>query len=691
VDALERLADFLAWAHPAGAGCGPATGLRLLEEWPGGLRARYTVACGERTRDLEGVFQVRQADAVWQVAGGYEADAARMEATLAGNGAPAGGPAGAPGPPQTAPVAPETAPAGNGPAAPPAGRGETAGGGVIALPPPPENEAPDPSGVPAVRLDPGDASPMRLATPPLILRQVRPAYPEELGRARIIGGAEVEILVDVSAEGRPERVRPLRGPDLDLGVRGAAGEAALRFEFAPARIAGRPVRYFVPVEITFPGLPRDSIHWQHRALFHLEALVSAERGPLEAARQRLEAGKPFEAATAAARDAAYGAGDWGFVSAATLPARVRRALHEAAVGSVVGPVQAEGLHYLMVKRGEIYYGIKPGAGPDLEYQVVHERNGPPAAALRDVIEADLVDYLAESRRQAYVNEAARLMGFRQARFDAGRLLIHTDALDDTELEMLARLVQAAVRAHEELWSPLVPLRPLQQQVLVYALARRADHDRLHRLWHTGPGVRGGERRVGPAGEYIPASRIISIPCEETGGHLPVPTLIHETIHMLDYERVYRAGVRPSQWFEEGVASYHGLSHVGADLRLEPGDIRRSGTLVAGTARLQFDPRAQLRIYHKGIRDSGPVSLSDLLATGAGDPFWTGSRAVRAYSAAWTLVHYLLHGERRRHRDAFLRYAALEARGAGGPDAFARLFGPDLEALEAAWHDYEERL
>jgi hypothetical protein len=562
---------------------------------------------------------------------------------------------------------------------------------VIALAPPPENEEPEPAGVPAVTPPPGDTSPMRLVAPPLIRRQARPDYPEELGRARIIGGAEAELLLDVSPEGRPVGARPLRGPDPDLGVRRAATEAALRFEFVPARLAGLPVRYFVAVEIGFPGLPPDSIHWQHRALFHLEALVTAEPGPLAGARRRLDSGEPFEAATAAARAAAFGAGDWGFVSAATLPAPVRRALHEAGVGSAVGPIEAEGLHYLMVKRGEIYYGIKPGAGPEMEYQVVHERNAPRGAGLRDVIETDLVDYLAESRRQAYMNEAARLMGFRQVRAGIGRLLIHTDALDETEVEMLGRLVQAVVREHEVLWSPLVPLRPLQQQVLVYALARRGDHERLHRLWHTGPGVRGGEQLVVPAGEYIPASRIISIPCEETGGHLPVPTLIHETIHMLDYERVYRAGVRPSQWFEEGVAGYYALSHVGADLRLEPGDVRRSATLVAGTARLQFDPRAQLRIYMKEIRDAGPVPLPDLLSSRAGDAFWTGPQGVRAYSAAWTLVHYLLHGERRRHRDAFLRYAALEARGAGGPEAFARLFGPDLEALETAWHDYEDRL
>lgn len=658
----ERVAGFLDWAHPAESGCAPPEGFQIKESWEGGLRARYTVTCGGAARDLEGVLQIRRGDGVWQVAGGYEAETERVETALHG-GPPARG-----------------------------------------LPPPPENEPPVvaesaaavPPGGAAARQD---ETPMRVAAPPAILQEARPAYPERLGRARMIGDAVVEILVDVSPDGRPIRGRVLCGPDPDLGVRRAATAAALGFQFRPGTLLGRPVRYFVAVEVRFAGLPQDSVHWHHRALFHLEALVSEERAPLVEARRRMDAGESFGAATAAARAVAFGAGDWGFVSAATLPAPVRRALHEADVGAVVGPLEAEGLHYLMVKRGEIYYGILPGASAEAAYRLVHEKHAPRGAALRRIIESDLIEYLAENRRHAYMNEAARLMGIRQSRAEAGQLLIHTDTLDESEVRMLGALVQASFRAHEDLWGPLVPLRPFRQQILVYALARRADHDLLHRLWHSGAVDSGGSARpskdaraeYGPAGEYIPASRILSIPCEGTEGHLPVPTLVHEAIHMLNYERVYGAGVEPSSWFEEGLANYFGLSQVDADLKLKPGDIRRSAIIVAGTARLQFDPRAQLRDYLQEIRDSGPVSLDRLLKSSSGDPFWSGASTVRAYSASWTLVHFLLHGERRRHRDAFQRYAALEARGAGGPEAFARLFGPDLQELERAWHAYEDRL
>jgi hypothetical protein len=314
-----------------------------------------------------------------------------------------------------------------------------------------------------------------------------------------------------------------------------------------------------------------------------------------------------------------------------------------------------------------------------------------------------MDYLSEDRRQAYLNEASRLMGIRQVGTEIGQLEIRTDILDGDEVKMLGQVVEAAIRAHEEFWAPLVPLRPFNQQVLVYAWARQADHDRVHRLWRAGwkgaakgpqatPTVPAARAKVWSfIGEYIPASRILSVPCERMGGHLPVPIVIHEAIHMLDYERAYEAGARPSQWFEEGLATYFGFSQIGARLNIEAGDIQRSGTIVSGPVRLQFDPRTPLHEYIKRIRDDGPMPLRALLESKADDPSWNGDRTIRAYGASWTLVHFLLHGARGAHRAAFGECARAEAQGLGGYDTFVRLFGPDLGPLEDAWHRYEEDL
>src|SRR5439155_638331 len=80
-------------------------------------------------------------------------------------------------------------------------------------------------------------------------------------RARLIGEAHVELLVQSSPEGAPQRARPLRGPDPDLGMRRAAIDAVLRWRFEPALLRGSPLTYYRPVELTFGGLPPESRDW----------------------------------------------------------------------------------------------------------------------------------------------------------------------------------------------------------------------------------------------------------------------------------------------------------------------------------------------------------------------------------------------------------------------------------------------
>ncbi|HEU4402500.1 MAG TPA: energy transducer TonB, partial [Candidatus Polarisedimenticolia bacterium] len=630
-----RVAEFLSWAYPDEPGCRAPSGLKILQRWAGGLRVGYDVPC-PNPRRLEAVLLTREGEGVWQVARGFEASPERVEAALQGEG----------------------------------------------LESPPGNDG-----------NGKDGTALRAVTPPAIVHQVEPEYPEEAGRARLIGEARVELLVDIAPDGTPLRARSLRGPGPDLGMRHAATEAALRDRFQPALLDGKPVRYFLPLDVTFRGLPPQSRQWDHRALFHLEAIVGPDPGPLAEARLRLDRGEAFDAVAAPLVAAGARGGDWGFVSAASLPAPLRKALHEAPVGGLVGPLKSGEDHYLVRKRGEIYYAIRPTEGTEVSYQILHQRNAPEGEALRHAIERDIALFFAESRRRASMTEAARLMGIHQTRVEIGQLVILTDALDDDEIRMLGRMVEGVIRAHQEFWAPLVPLRPFNEQVLVYAFARRADHDALHRLWSAARGAAAPAPTAtpawGPAGEYLPDSRILSIPCDGAGGHLPVPTLIHEAIHMLDYERVYPAGVSPSPWFEEGLANYFGFSHVDAQLRIEPGDVRRSGTIVTDSARMQFDPRTQLHDHLRRNREEGAVPLRPLVAAGGADPLWSADHPSRGYGASWTLVQFLLHGERGRRRPAFLQYARAEAEGEGGPEAFARWLGPDLEGLEAAWHAYEE--
>jgi hypothetical protein len=642
------LAEFLEWAHPAQGGCAPVEGIKVVARWPGGLRAAYVVPCTGERRRLEAILETREAPSVWQVAAGFEADADAVAAAIAARDLAIPGASGA-------------------------GRGAPG-----AVEPPPGNATASGDG--------GEgASPLRALSAPAPRQRARPELPEEAGRARLIGEARVDLLVDVSTLGIPGRARTLRGPDPDLGMRQAAVAAVRAWTFTPALLGGRAVRYFTPVTIAFEGLPPESRSWTHRALFDLQALVYPTWEAAENAGRRLRTGESIDqVAPELALDS-----EWGLISAADLPAPLRKALHESMVGAWVGPIAATDGHYLARKRGEVYYAIlPPAAGGERQYRVEHRKGVPDGEDLRRAIDADILEDAAARLRRDYMNEAARLMGIRQTRTVVGQLVIRTDGLADDEVAVLGQVVNAAFRAHQDFWAGLTTLRLFREQVLVYAFAHRADHQKVQQVWAK---QRGGLPAPNLLGEYIPESRILAFPCDEAAGHLPIPVAVHESIHMLDYERVYGPGVAPSRWFEEGLASYFGFSQITSGLRINPGDIRRSGTIVVGKVNVQFDPRTELREHLRLSRELGPVQLEDLIAARGGDPFWAGGHSARAYGAAWTLIHFLIHGERGKHDDAFRRYAAREARGEGGPDAFRELLGPDLGALESAWHAYEETL
>src|SRR2546428_10742417 len=63
---LQRLTEFLAWAHPQDD-CGPPPRIRIIARWPGGLAGRYDAECAGAARPLQRVVQTREQEGVWQV------------------------------------------------------------------------------------------------------------------------------------------------------------------------------------------------------------------------------------------------------------------------------------------------------------------------------------------------------------------------------------------------------------------------------------------------------------------------------------------------------------------------------------------------------------------------------------------------------------------------------------------------
>jgi TonB family protein len=81
----------------------------------------------------------------------------------------------------------------------------------------------------------------------VLLYKVRPNYTEEARKNKIQGIVVARILI--GADGTVKKVQIVRGlPD---GLNEEAIRAAYQMRFKPATKAGRPVAFWMPVEIVF--------------------------------------------------------------------------------------------------------------------------------------------------------------------------------------------------------------------------------------------------------------------------------------------------------------------------------------------------------------------------------------------------------------------------------------------------------
>jgi TonB family protein len=86
--------------------------------------------------------------------------------------------------------------------------------------------------------------------PPKLIQRATPSYTDEARRAHITGN--VEFLVRIGADGKPEDVRVTKSLDKVHGLDDEAISAVRRFVFSPATLNGRPVAVDdVPISLSF--------------------------------------------------------------------------------------------------------------------------------------------------------------------------------------------------------------------------------------------------------------------------------------------------------------------------------------------------------------------------------------------------------------------------------------------------------
>lgn len=154
-------------------------------------------------------------------------------------------------------------------------------------------------------------------------------------------------------------------------------------------------------------------------------------------------------------------------------------------------------------------------------------------------------------------------------------------------------------------------------------------------------------------------------------------LQHEGFHQFAYRHM---GTGLPIWVNEGLAQY-----------FEDGIITKAGmTLGMANARRVNSIRAALNAPPSS--QTSLFSLDDLLKLSNEE--WrlvTTTRPQLAslmYDQAWSVVHFLIHGEGGRYRPALEKYLGLVSMGKASNRAFAEAFGADnTTAFEKRWREY----
>ncbi len=156
----------------------------------------------------------------------------------------------------------------------------------------------------------------------------------------------------------------------------------------------------------------------------------------------------------------------------------------------------------------------------------------------------------------------------------------------------------------------------------------------------------------------PDSRGLATWVDDRPQWITLETIQHEGFHQFAHTHI---GTRLPLWANEGLAEYFG-----------------DGILVGGTLRIGISNGRRIEAIKIAIRDKTILDFDQLMNMQQGQ--WhlnlvrDREKARLQYDQSWSMVHFLIHGEEGRYREAFEKYLSLVAKGTEGKQAFALAFG-----------------
>lgn len=149
---------------------------------------------------------------------------------------------------------------------------------------------------------------------------------------------------------------------------------------------------------------------------------------------------------------------------------------------------------------------------------------------------------------------------------------------------------------------------------------------------------------------------------ETAGDHPYRVVYHEYAHAL----TVRSTVVWPLWLQEGLAEFY-------------------STFEADNRRIALGQ--PLSDHVRLLRQQRLLPLQALFEADRGSSMYTEERQDIFYAESWALVHYLMAGDKGRHRQAFVQFVNGLSAGLSADRAFAEAFGDDRAALEEELRRY----
>jgi len=177
--------------------------------------------------------------------------------------------------------------------------------------------------------------------------------------------------------------------------------------------------------------------------------------------------------------------------------------------------------------------------------------------------------------------------------------------------------------------------------------------------------------AGSTGAFMSGSKTLATYLGERTREEAFRTLYHEGFHQFMFRCIAR---KCPLWVNEGLAEYFAEATWNGR-GFETGQV----------------PPERLTVVQKGIRTKEFLPFKRLFAMKT--DAWLShlridrSRASLQYSQAWSIVHFLIHGDHGRHRQKLLGYLQDIARGMNEETAFERNFGANLAGFEKGWQRY----